>query len=147
MKSKLLTDEQNEKIFVLVFDTGDEILTELLRFAKEKNLSAAHFTAIGACERVTFAFFDLERKEYEKIPVNEQVEVMSLLGNIAVYDGEPKIHAHIVVGQRNGTALGGHLIDAVVRPTLEMFLTVSAEMIKRSLDETTNLPLIDLEAE
>jgi uncharacterized protein len=129
--------------FVLVFGPGDEILTELLRFAKDKNLTAAHFTAVGACERVTLAFFDLEKKDYEKIPVNEQVEVMSLLGNIALYKNEPRIHSHIVIGKRDGTAHGGHLIDASVRPTLEMFLTESREAIYRRLDETTDLPLID----
>lgn len=94
---------------------------------------------------MTLGFFDLEKRDYEKIPVNEQVEVMSLIGNIALYDGEPRIHAHIVVGKRDGTAHGGHLLSAHVRPTLEMFLTEQPQMIRRKLDEATSLPLIDLE--
>lgn len=145
MKAKQI-NEPGERSFVLVFDTGDEILTEPLLFAKEQNQTAAHFTAVGACERVTLGFFDLEKKDYEKIPVNEQVEVMSLIGNIALHNGEPRIHSHIVIGKHHGTAQGGHLIDATVRPTLEMFLTESRQTINRRLDETTNLPLMDLDA-
>ena len=107
-------------------------------------LSSPSFTS--AFERVTIAFFDLETKEYQHIPLDEQVEVMSLIGNIALYEGEPKIHAHVVLGKRDGTAHGGHLISAQVRPTLEVWLTESPQTITRKLDETTNLPLIDLEA-
>jgi predicted DNA-binding protein with PD1-like motif len=87
----------------------------------------------------------LETKEYQHIPINEQVEVMSLAGNIALYNGEPKIHAHIVIGKRDGTAHGGHIIEAAVRPTLEMFLTESPQTITRILDKATNLPLLNLE--
>ena len=145
MKSKLLSDKQSEKSFVLVFETGDEILSELLHFAKEQKISAAHFTAVGACESVTLGFFDLEKKDYEKIFVGEQVEVMSLVGNIALYQNEPKIHSHIVVGKRDGTAQGGHLIFGQVRPTLEMFVSELPQTITRRLNQTTNLPLINLE--
>ena len=129
---------------MLVFATGDEIVSELLRFAKEQQLYAGHFTAIGACERATVAYFDLEKKDYEKIPIEEQVEVMSLVGNIAVHDAEPKIHAHIVIGKRDGSAHGGHLLEATVRPTLEVFLSEVPVTIERTIDPVTNLPLIDL---
>jgi predicted DNA-binding protein with PD1-like motif len=99
---------------------------------------------LGAFEQVTLAFFDLAKKEYEHTPIIEQVEVMSIIGNISTYLGEPKIHAHAVVGKRDGTAHGGHLIEAVVRPTLEVFVTVSSGELRRSLDVVTNLPLLDL---
>jgi predicted DNA-binding protein with PD1-like motif len=146
MKSKLLNNSLNERAFTLVFDTGDDILQVLLRFANEQKISSAHFTAIGACQRATIGFFDLEKKEYEKIQIDEQVEVMSLIGNIAIYEREPKIHSHLVLGKRDGTAHGGHLLEAIVRPTLEMFLTESAQILTRRLDNITGLPLIDLDA-
>jgi predicted DNA-binding protein with PD1-like motif len=145
MKSKLLSNGGNgERSFAIVFDTGDEITTELLNFAREKNVSSAHFAAIGACERVTIAFYNLEKKEYEENPVDEQVEVMSLVGNITIYENEPKLHAHISVGKRDGTAHGGHLIEGVVRPTLELFLTETPALLQRADDEESGLPLIDL---
>lgn len=145
MKSKLLNDKQNEKTFVIVFETGDEAAGGLLEFAKQNKIQSGFFFGLGAFERATLAFFDLETKEYQHIPINEQVEVMSLVGNIALYQGEPRVHAHAVVGKRDGTAHGGHLISGQVRPTLEVWLTESAPGIARKLDAATNLPLIDLE--
>ena len=143
MKSKLLHDG-GEKTFVLVFDTGDEVVAGLLDFAKEHKL-AASMTAIGAFERVTLGFFESERKDYKKIHINEQVEVMSLIGNIALDEsGQPKVHAHVVVGRRDGTAHGGHLLEAYVRPTLEVILVESPEPLHRKMNAEVGLPLIDL---
>jgi predicted DNA-binding protein with PD1-like motif len=144
MKSKLIQDGE-EKTFVLVFETGEEVAAGLLRFAKEKNLTGAHLTAIGAFERVTVGFFDVAKKNYAKIPIKEQVEVLSLVGNIAMDDkGEPKLHAHVVVGKADGTAHGGHLLDAFVRPTLEIVLTESARHLCRTTRPELGLALLDL---
>ena len=143
MKSKLL-DDGGGKTFVIVFDTGDEVVAGLLDFAKEHKLSAS-LTAIGAFERVTLGFFESEQKDYKKIPINEQVEVMSLVGNITLEEsGEPKVHAHVVVGKRDGTAHGGHLLEAHVRPTLEVILVESPVPLRRKLNAEVGLPLIDL---
>jgi predicted DNA-binding protein with PD1-like motif len=143
VKSKLLHDG-GEKTFVLVFDTGDEVVAGLLDFAKGHKL-AASLTAIGAFERVTLGFFDLERKDYKKIHIDEQVEVMSLIGNITLEEGGgPKVHAHVVVGRRDGTAHGGHLLEAHVRPTLEVILVESPARLRRKMNAEVGLPLIDL---
>jgi len=141
MRSQKLTSGEP---FVLVFDTGDTVIETLTRFARENSVTAAFFFGIGAFEQVTLAFFDLAKKEYEHISLNEQVEVTSLLGNISMFNGEPKIHAHAVIGKRDGSAHSGHLIDGIVRPTLEVFGTVSKGELRRSLDPITNLPLMDL---
>ena len=146
MKEKLLHEESGQKTFAVVFDTGDEVASGLLAFAKEKGLAASHFKAIGAFSDVTFGFFDLSAKDYQKLAINEQVEVLSLIGNIALSNGEPKVHAHVVVGKADGTAHGGHLIEAHVRPTLEVFLVESPERLVRKIDDQTGLPLIDLDA-
>jgi predicted DNA-binding protein with PD1-like motif len=144
MKHKRLNLGQDA--FVLVFGTGDEAVAGLLEFAGNGMFESAFFYGIGAFERVTLAFFDLAKKEYEHIPIEEQVEVMSLIGNISQYNGEAKIHAHAVVGKRDGSALGGHLLEGIVRPTLEVFLFTSETALMRSLDTATNLPLLDPEA-
>lgn len=143
MKSKLITD-QAEKTFVLVFDTGDEVVAKLLEFAKQHQLAAARFTAIGAFQELTLGYFDWQKKEYLKIPVKEQVEVLSLMGNLVTTDKGPKLHAHIVVGKRDGTAHGGHLIDGHVRPTLEVILIESPAHLHRRHDDATGLALIKL---
>jgi uncharacterized protein len=146
VKEKLLHEESGQKTFAVVFDTGDEVTTGLVAFAKEKGLAASHFTAIGAFSDVTFGFFDLGTKDYQKIQINEQLEVLSLIGDIALSKGEPKVHAHVVVGRADGTAHGGHLLEAHVRPTLEVFVVESPERLIRKVDDKTGLPLIDLDA-
>jgi uncharacterized protein len=142
MKAKLIYEERGEKTFALVFDPGDEAMEELTNFAKENGLSAARFTAIGAFSDATLGYFDMEKKEYKKIPVDEQVEVLSLVGDVALFEGEPKLHAHAVLGRSDGTTRGGHLLGAHVQPTLEVVIVESPEHLRRETDEETGLPLL-----
>jgi predicted DNA-binding protein with PD1-like motif len=145
MRAKQIHEERGQKTFALVFDTGDEVIAKLTNFAKENDLTAASLTAIGAFSDATLGYFDMERKEYKEIPVDEQVEVLSLVGDIAPKDdGEPQVHAHVVVGRSDGATRGGHLLEAHVRPTLEVVLVESPEHLQRRTDAETGLPLIDL---
>ncbi|MGI8494112.1 MAG: PPC domain-containing DNA-binding protein [Pyrinomonadaceae bacterium] len=146
MKSKLISQEQ-EKTYVLVFDAGDEVTEGLLEFARENDLTASSFKAIGAFERATFGWFNLETEGYEKIPINEQVEVISLIGDVATGSGgEPQVHAHCVVAKRDGMAHGGHLLEAFVRPTLELVLTETPAHLRKTYRKEFGLALIDLDA-
>ena len=144
MKAKLLHEQQGEKTFVLIFDTGDEVVSGLLEFAKNQHLNGSHFTAIGAFRDVVMGYFDWETKEYKRIPLPEQVEVLSLVGDIALNQGEPQVHAHVVVGKADGTAHGGHLMEAHVRPTLEVVLVESPQHLQRQSDPESGLALIRL---
>lgn len=144
MKAKQIHQEKGQKTFALVFDTGDEVMSELMSFAKDNGLNAASFTAIGAFSGAMLGYFDVEKKEYKEIPVDEQVEVLSLVGDVALYEGEPALHAHVVVGRSDGTTRGGHLLEAHVRPTLEVVIIESPEHLQRRTDEETGLPLISL---
>ena len=144
MKHRLI-NESGEKTFALIFDKGDEVITGLQKFAKDQRLFASHFTAIGALSDVVLGFFDRGKKDYKKITVKEQLEVLSLTGDVALQDGVPKIHAHIVVGKSDGTAHGGHLLEGHVFPTLELILVESPKYLQRRIDEETGLALIDLE--
>ena len=144
MKSKLIEEQEGERTFALVFDAGDEVVAGLRAFAAETNLTAARLTAIGAFSDVTLGFFDPDRKEYERTILREQVEVLSLLGNVTVREGKPAVHAHVVVGKRDGTAHGGHLLEAHVRPTLEVIVVESPKHLYREHDRATGLALIRL---
>jgi predicted DNA-binding protein with PD1-like motif len=141
MRSKIL-NQAGERSFALVFDTGDEPMSLLERFARENNVSAARFTAIGAFREVVVGYFDWEKKEYLRVPIGEQVEVLSLVGDVAIGEQGPKIHAHVVLGKRDGTAHGGHLLEATVRPTLEVVLTESPAVLVREHDAASGLALI-----
>jgi predicted DNA-binding protein with PD1-like motif len=127
---------------VLVFDKGDEVVESLLAFAKQERLSAASFSAIGAFSDVTLGFFERDKRDYKRIPLDEQVEVLTLAGDIALSDGEPQVHAHVVVAKADGSAWGGHLLKAHVWPTLELVLVESPDELRRRLDRETGLPLI-----
>jgi predicted DNA-binding protein with PD1-like motif len=146
MKATRLHEHAGETTWALILDKGDEVVRTLTAFAKEHGVTAAHFTAIGAFSAVTLGYFDRGKKDYVKIPVTEQVEVLSLVGDVARQDDEPKIHAHVVVGKSDGTAHGGHLIDGRVWPTLELVLTESARTLARKSDPESGLALIDLSA-
>lgn len=144
MKSKLLSDTGVERRIVAVFDVGDEVVATCERFAYEQQISAASFTAIGAFSSVRLGYFDCASRKYLEIPVDEQVEVLSLAGVVALSNGRPKLHAHAVLGRRDGSARGGHLLAGYVRPTLELMLVESAATLVRTFDESTGLALIDL---
>jgi uncharacterized protein len=144
MRSKILNADPGERTFAIVFDTGEEPMGLLARFAEEHNIEAAHFTAIGAFSDVVVAYFDWDKKDYLRIPIREQVEVLALVGDVAFSEKEkkPKIHAHVVLGKRDATAHGGHLMEARVRPTLEVILTESASTLARRHDPASGLALI-----
>ena len=144
MKAKLLHEQQGEKTFVLIFDTGDEVVSGLLDFAKNQHLDSSHFTALGAFSDAVVGYFEWEKKDYKRIPLPEQTEVLALVGDIALNQGEPQVHAHVVVGKADGTAHGGHLLEAHVRPTLEVVLVESPRHLQRQSDPESGLALIRL---
>ena len=142
MQSKLINDGP-QKTYVLVLDKGDEAVGSIEGFARENCIAAAQLTGIGAFSDVVLGFFDWEMKDYRRIPLNEQVEVVSLLGDIALGpNGKPALHPHVVVSRADGIAMGGHLLEAHVRPTLEVVLTESPRHLHKRKDSDSGLALI-----
>jgi len=144
MRWKLL-DAGPPATYAVVLAKGDEVMRELGRIVREQKIEAASITAIGAFERAILGYFDWETKEYKRNPVEEQVEVLSLLGDVAVSDGEPTLHLHAVLGKPDGSAIGGHLLEGHVRPTLEITLIEPPAHLRKRKDPETGLALIDLE--
>jgi predicted DNA-binding protein with PD1-like motif len=145
MKTKLLHEADGKRTFAVVLSKGDEAMTCLQSFAKAERIGGAQITAIGALQKAKLAYFDWETKKYQPIAVDEQVEVASLLGDIAIGpDGNPSVHAHAVLGKRNGTAVAGHIEEAHVRPTLEIIVTESPSHLCKAKDKETGLALIRL---
>jgi uncharacterized protein len=140
---QLATD--SEKTFAIVFDKGDDPVQGIAAFARDQRLAAAHFTGIGAFSDLVVGYFDRERKDYTRITIDEQVEVLSLTGDIAVGErDEPQVHAHVVVGKADGSAHGGHLLEAHVWPTLEVVLVQPPAALRKRFDPDTGLALIAL---
>lgn len=144
MRSQRLNERSDETTRLLVFGDGDEIVATLLEFSRREGLRSGRFSAIGAVSDLVLGYFDVEKREYRKLPFPEQVEILVLTGNITEADAQPRVHAHLVAGRPDGTTLGGHLLEARVRPTLEMFLTAWPTTVRRRLDERSGLMLIGL---
>ena len=144
MKAKLI-NEVGEKTYAIVFDKGDEVVEGLLSFAREKKVQASHFTAIGALSDITLGYFNWTKKTFDKVSIQEQVEVLSLMGNIVFDNGDPRLHAHVVIGKSDGTAHGGHLMEGHVRPILEVILVELPSHLHRKMDKETGLAHITFE--
>lgn len=145
MRWQLLDEADGLRTFALALDDGDEPMSELERFATDQEVTGASFTGIGAFREATLAYFDPEVRGYVDIAVAEQVEVLSLVGNVARRGDGTAIHAHVVVGRRNGAAAGGHLKAARVRPTLEIVVRETPTHLRRAIDDATGLPLLDIQ--
>lgn len=142
MKWKLLHETDGLRTFVLIFDKGDDPIPALTEFAADQRLDGASLSGIGGFKRATLGYFDPEDMDYLDIRVDEQCEVLSLLGDIAVSDGAPVAHAHVVLGRRDGAAVGGHLVAAEVWPTLEIIAQEAPAHLRKQVDAETGLPLI-----
>ena len=146
MRAKLLT-EGPPRQYAVVFDTGEEVVSGLNEWTARSELPGSAFTGIGAFQEAVLAYYDLQAREYEHIPVDGQVEVLVLAGDITRSGAGWKVHAHTVCGRRDGSTVGGHLVRAVVRPTLELIVTVSPTHLQRREDAASGLALIDLRAD
>lgn len=137
MKSKALSDHE----WLVVFDTGDELIAAMTRFVDEHGVRGGSFQAIGGFERATIAWWSWDDKKYEEIACDEQVEVLSLLGNVSSH-ADRRVHSHVILGKRGSGTLGGHLLRGIVRPTVELILTAFDEPIDRELDRVSGLQMI-----
>ena len=143
MQVQLLNPGEPTKQYAVIFYQGDEAFSGLQEFAEKYHVTSAHFTAIGALNGATVGWFDPQRKMYKKIPINGQHEVIGMSGDIALYQGKPVVHTHMVVGNPDGTTRAGHVLDAYVSPTLEVMVTVDPITMRKRLDPATDLTLID----
>jgi predicted DNA-binding protein with PD1-like motif len=143
IKVQLLNPGELTKRYAVIFYQGDEAFSGLLEFAQKYHVTSAHFTAIGAVNGATLGWFDPERKMYKKIPITGQREVIGMSGDIALYQGKPVVHTHMLVGAADGTTQGGHVLAAFVSPTLEVMVTVDPVTMQKRFDPDTDLTLID----
>lgn len=146
MQSRLVSN-QPSRVHVIILDSGEEAFAALTKFANDAALSAASLTAIGAFERATIGWFDLASKSYRKIEVNQQCEVLSAVGDVALGDdGKASLHVHVVLGLSDGSTRGGHFLSGIVRPTLEVVLTEAPAKLRRRKRPDLGIALVDLDS-
>ena len=144
MKARVIEDA-DEVTYVVVCDPGDEAVAALAQFARAERLEASQITAVGAFERATVGWFDRAAKQYRRIPVGEQCEVLSLIGDVAEGQDGPSLHVHVVLGLSDGTTRGGHLLEGWVFPTLEVVLTETPAELRKVMRPDLGIAVIDLD--
>ena len=145
MLSRQVYEENGLRTYVLVMDKGDEAFEQITSFAQENGITGASLTAIGACSGATLGYFDPETLKYRSSRFDEQMELLSLIGDIATKDGKPALHAHLVLGRKDSSAVGGHLQKLDVFPTVEIVLTETPAHLRKRVDPQTGLALIALQ--
>lgn len=143
MQVKLVKSSRDEKVYAVIFHAGDEALSGLTDFANRYHIADAHFTGIGAVGSATLGWLNLAQKQYHAIPVTQQCEVLSMIGDIATFNGKPVVHTHVVLGHHDGTTVGGHVWELHVNPTLEVFVTANSTPLKKKPDDASGMKLID----
>jgi predicted DNA-binding protein with PD1-like motif len=143
VKIKLLSTNGQTSNYVLIFSAGDEVKSGLTEFAQKYRVKSAHFTGIGDAQSARVGFFDYNRKMFKVIPIDEPCEITSLIGNIALMDGKPVVHVHINVADSAGASHGGHLLEMIVGPTLEVFVTVEPVPLNKKVDPQYGAGVID----
>lgn len=144
MKAKVVEDA-DVVTYVVVCDPGDEAVAALAQFARAERLEASQITAVGAFERATVGWFDRAAKQYRRIPVGEQCEVLSLIGDVAEGQDGPSLHVHVVLGLSDGTTRGGHLLEGWVFPTLEVVVTETPAELRKVMRPDLGIAVIDLD--
>jgi len=144
MKSKSMNDGV-ERTFILILDQDEEAFKSISDFATQAKITGAAVSAIGAFSRAKVGWFDLGAKEYKPIEVNEQCEVLSLIGDVAQGDdGKASLHLHAVLGLQDGTVRGGHFLSGAVQPTLEVTITETAVHLRRRKRPDLGIALISV---
>ena len=141
----MVVEDADVVTYVVVCDPGDEAVAALNEFARAEDLEAAQITAVGAFENAVVGWFDRAARDYRRIPVDEQCEVLSLLGDVAEGADGPVVHVHTVLGLADGTTRGGHLLAGTVFPTLEVIVTETPAELRKVLRPEIGIALIDLD--
>lgn len=146
MKTKHLQRGEGDGLWIAILDPGEKVKATLLRFAAEQNMRAASFVALGAFERAVISYFEWDRKVYKPIPIDQQVEVITLVGDVVRNEkDEADLHAHCVLGLPDGSTRGGHLLEGIVRPTLEVTITPTPAHLVRRKRPDLGIALIDID--
>lgn len=121
-----------------------DIITFLNNVAKKHGITTATFTVIGALKRAKLGFYDQDKHEYLENLLSTPQEIAACVGNISTKEGEPFVHAHAVLADRNGSTKGGHLLEGrVFAAEVHLFELIGEKIVRRN-DTVTGLSLWDI---
>ena len=132
------------RVIVIRLEPGEDILKSIEKIVAENKLLSGHLSLIGAVSKVHLGYFNLHEKVYKDFTIDEDLEIVSCVGNISRLKEDYGVHAHVVASDVDGKCYAGHLMEGcVVSVTIEIVITEFTEM-SRARDEATGLNLLDL---
>ncbi len=126
--------EADDRLLMVRADKGEEVTEILRRVARERKIASAAITGLGALDRVRMAYFDAVEKQYLPRDFPEVFELISFTGNLGWFEGEPFLHAHVVISDREFRCFAGHLLSARVAVTVELMLRVGERTLHRAMN-------------
>jgi predicted DNA-binding protein with PD1-like motif len=123
----------------------EDLIDSIISIVKKHDIKGGLINIIGAFKKVTIGYYDIEKKDYNLITIDMDLELVSCIGNIAWKEGEPLVHLHISVGKSDYSIIGGHLSQpSIVSITAEVYILEVADQINRVIDNPFNLSLLNL---
>ena len=134
------------RVFVGKILPNEDIIDAITEMVVKYDITSGLINIIGALNKVTIGFFDLEKKDYNFQTFNEHMELISCMGNIAHKDtGSPIVHLHVSVGREDFSIIGGHLSQpSIISVTGEVYIYEINQKLKRSEDSQFGLSLLNL---
>lgn len=133
---------KDNRRYILRFDKDEDVIAQIAAFMQTENITACTFNGVGACSEADLWYYNPFVKDYRKKPYMDSMEIVSLIGNGALKDGQPIIHAHGSFARNDFSLIGGHVAKLVVSATCEVFLIKLDGEMNRSLDAGMNLNLL-----
>ena len=145
MKVQQTGGTAGSRLFAVILEDGDKIIASVVTVAARLGIRGASLSGIGMVNDAGIALYDTNARTYVSRDIKEQLELISIDGNIGLRgDGTPIVHAHVALGRRDLSMIGGHLIEAEVHPSVEIFVQEIGAPLMRSLDESCGLQVVRL---
>ena len=136
--------KRSGKRYQLRFESGEKVIETLFEFLTAHEMGHAAMSGLGALRQATVSYWNAETQEYEYHELDEQMELVSFIGNVSLKDGLPFVHAHAALGRSDLSVVGGHFNEGIVHPNVEIWLQPERKAVERLLDESCGLYLMNL---
>ena len=130
-----------DKELVVRLKHDSDVIDSITRLAEKQEIASASFTAIGALKRARLGYYDQRIHEYREISIDSPREIASCIGNVSLKDGQPFVHAHVVLADEKGNTRAGHLLRGIVFAAEVHVRRLEGPRLDRTYDEVTGLSL------
>ena len=133
---------QTRKTHIGQLPLGADLYEGLMEIVKREDIRLGRIQAIGATTHAIVAYYDQNLRKYLPLEFSGGMEILSCNGNVSIRDGKPFLHAHILLGDREGNVFGGHLLPGTKVFACEAIIEeFEGDELVRERDDQTGLYL------